>query len=122
MSDMETHFGKAKRIGFKNSKLTFGKKLGLLKDLGYEFDYDIVDNYFESEKLIYVPSSGNFYELFEHERIDSDGFCKMTENTDGSLTFGTSFYNGGVGFDEVMIDMFEEIEKPKSRKERKKSG
>jgi len=117
MSDTETHFGKLEKVGFKIKTIPFKNKVLILETLGFEIeDYEEDGSYFESSDLHYCKELDEFYKFKEHDRIYDNNFVTMSENKDGSLTFGCSFYNGGAGFSEVLDDMLVKQAKIESKK------
>jgi hypothetical protein len=116
MSDVETHFGKMKKIDFKMKSMPFKNKVIILESLGYVIDaYNEDGSYFDCENLIYVKSSGNFYKILEDISVDNEEFNELYPQKDGTLQFATSFYNGGTGLSEMLEESLETYEKKMSK-------
>lgn len=101
MSCTEFHHGKAKKIEFSGD-LTLQEKVDELKNRGFQFDYEYVeDNDIYCKNLAYMYESGDFYELLEHSKSnDEQDLAIATKNDDGTINFTLQFYNGGCGFEE----------------------
>lgn len=111
MSETETHKGKATPVDLNG--LTVEEWIQKLinsedQETGQGVDY-WVDELFEwsydnfsKDKYFYNPTSGILYEL-EDEKLDADDFVKIDKNPDGSFEYFTSFYNGGVDLNEVLL-------------------
>jgi hypothetical protein len=63
-------------------------------------DEDDIDYYLFGKRIQIINSI--YYWKHIEELADSDDFCNVTKNTDGSYDVLTSFYNGGTCLSEVL--------------------
>lgn len=116
MSDTELHIGKLVKVKKVNENETLEQvmvrlllgsanlsqnKAELFEQLKY------LDNNYEK----YFIFKNELYEAEDTEPVESgDAFCELSKNEDGSISYVTSFYNGGTCFTEMIEDELETFE------------
>lgn len=109
MSEQKTIKGKIKAICFK-ADWSFTDKCESLKKSGYKLEYvDVDDEYFECDKLIIVGE--RIYEVIEEEDIDGGDIFESSENTDGTISYLVSYYNGGCSHSEAVEEALKKGER-----------
>lgn len=58
----------------------------------------------------YIVTDKEIYRVIDH-LLNSDFICDIQENTDGTYTYITQFYNGGTCLTEVLENELKNIEK-----------
>jgi len=81
-----------------------------------EYEYfeirDKTKKYKEPFYIKYIWNKGNLYEMVEHSgELESDDLYLTTENSDGTISFTYSFYNGGTCLSELLEDGLDKINK-----------
>lgn len=125
MSQQETRRGKLRLVPNIEGEETYEKKAkeivaslpvpekevdyiaGLFAEEGWEQALDEADYYARSGKGTpdYEILNGKIYEVLENVDLTEDGgFCEITKNPDGTLSFIASWYNGGASLSEVLED------------------
>lgn len=107
MSQQETRKGRIKLVENIEGETDYEKKAcQIMEELGLSDDkYDWgseVDTLLELtnyEKFMEI--NGKLYEILEDEELEY-GFCEVAENSDGSISYIASWYNGGASFSEVL--------------------
>lgn len=112
MSETEIHIGKLRKLKLEISNEEFFKQKCLETDIELDqptwteqffWNHKDQNNYFIIDDVI--------YEAFEHKKYeDRDDISDFIQNEDGTISFVTSFYNGGTCLSEVIE---EEIKKMK---------
>jgi hypothetical protein len=103
MSYTEIHTGRIKKIPF-DSTYSNEEKIEAMKNMGYEFSYIEDDfSYAESENNDFMKIGDDYYSVIEHQQLE-EGYCIVNKNDDGSLSYSTSFYNGGTCLEEMLED------------------
>lgn len=115
MSEQVTQRGKIRLIPNIEGEETYEKKaIELMRGLGK--DQAWIDEYVEDyewrgalseaqdwrEPTRFMVLHGRIYEVLEEERIDDGFFSLVTTNDDGSLSYITSYHNGGCGLEEAI--------------------
>ena len=112
MSDTELHIGKLIKVSEENETLN-QTLLRILneKKVDYSDSDDTLFNIlkdFEDNYNKYFIFKNELYFAEDTEPVDSgDAFCELTKNEDGSISYVTSFYNGGTCFTEMIEDELE---------------
>jgi len=103
MSGIEAYTGKLVPVDYK----------GLTMDewIKNKLEVNVRPNYFSSwlefledefyKQYHYDRTSGILYEV-EKTEFSPESFVQVLSNDDGSYSFSTSFYNGGVSFSEML--------------------
>jgi hypothetical protein len=72
--------------------------------MGYEFSYIEDDfSYAESKNNDFIKIGEDYYSVIENQEVE-EGYCIVNKNDDGSLSYITSFYNGGTCLEEMLED------------------
>lgn len=116
MSDTEFHSGKLLKIE-KPESVTFEE---FCKQLSAKNGVTELDSYNDSwydqlmcdfltqSKYFIDKKNEMFYELVDHYKSeDSDSFMKLFNNSDGTISFVGSFYNGGTCLEEMLEEALE---------------
>ena len=106
MSDYESHAGKLKKVNQYGEDLNVCFRRILNKN-NIEIDSeDSLEEQVMSEfHQKYIVSGNDLYEIIEHEELDhSDSFAKLSKNEDGTISFFSTFYNGGTCLGEMLED------------------
>lgn len=110
MSCTETHFGKFKVLAKGKENINkYIRDNKIYDDLLSPSDYDKYSITYPYDKSL-EPC---LIEFIEHEEYNDDdpGFAKFELNTDGTISFGVQFYNGGCCLSEVLGDFEKELNK-----------
>lgn len=126
MSYSEIHYGKLKKIQelpLEQLENWVAEKENLkIEDFEEKLEdeaeyFEILDktkNYKEAFYIKYIWNKGSIYEMIEHSgELESDDLYLTTENSDGTISFTYSFYNGGTCFSELLEEGLERINKNK---------
>lgn len=105
MSDYNTREGKLKRVNLENETILDAMKRILTENNEFKstesVESDFMDLYWEK----YIKSKTNLYEIIEHKKLEhEDMFCKLTKNPDGTISYYTTYYNGGTCESEMVED------------------
>lgn len=124
MSYSEIHYGKLKpidKISLQELQDWVETKPNLeIEDfeekMEDEMDYfeirDKTKKYKEPFYIKYIWNKGTLYEMVEHSgELESDDLDLTTENSDNTISFTYSFYNGGTCFSELLEDGLNKINK-----------
>lgn len=57
-----------------------------------------------------IANNDEIYEVLQYEDIQDLSFFKATKNSDGTISFLTSFYNGGCSFSEAIQECLDNME------------
>ena len=106
MSDVDTYRGRLIPVDLEGQTLNqwIQKRLDRIELKDYEFSWldalheELYDSYH------YDRNSGILYEV-QRERFDPEGFVHARHNSDGTIDFLVSYYNGGASFGEVMDEV-----------------
>lgn len=95
MSDYETREGKIKMISQEGESLEDACKRVWIENgepiENYEYG-DFRDKFYDK----YFAVENELWEILENKKLGhQDSFCKLTENSDGTISFYTTYYNGG---------------------------
>ena len=110
---METHTGKIIEINQQEFEDILFPKIpnddveDCLKYIEEDNDYyDAICGAKMENELIVIKINGTqrFFKFLEHKKHDEGYMCESTKNTDGSIDFLCSWYNGGAAFSEVLED------------------
>ena len=105
MSQTQTHIGKIKEIA--NQEVTFESKLVAI---GYSFnDWELEDQYIDSDKYIYLRKTNQLFEFVEHSEPEYETIAYGMTNPDGTISFIAQFYDGGTCLNEVLEDIIVKI-------------
>jgi len=108
MSEMEIVIGKIKKVDTP-AGYTTKEKVDWLISQGYSFDMDEYEmDFYTSEQLINIGEY--WYEWIEKNELDPYGDCRVTRNSDGSISFFAHWYNGGGSLEEVLESDIEKLE------------
>lgn len=111
MSYIEYHSGKLEIIPMKLDDSLEGqcKRIALKEVPNLDIKY-ILDNYDSFESFFrdnfyeeYLILNERIYKIIEHSKSDEDMF-DVWENSDGTISFSGSFYNGGTFLNEMIED------------------
>jgi hypothetical protein len=113
MSDYESHKGKIRKVNQKG-ELMLGHMVQIMKNNGDIIDEsnEILDTFMDKYYKKYFVVKGDLYEFVEHEEIENfDTFCTLTPNEDGTISFHSTFYNGGTCLSEMLEDELKKLNK-----------
>jgi len=111
MSQQETRIGKIKLIDkLENENLEDQcKRILGIKQL---------DNYYDSYKEAindcdgrYIVHNNNVYEVIEDRECCGDDIFEAKENSDGTISYVLSYYNGGCGFTEAIEESLDRLKR-----------
>lgn len=73
-------------------------------------DFNFLSAFYDlSWNTRYVVTNREVYRVIDHH-LDSDFICNIQENTDGTYSYITQFYNGGTCLTEVLEEKLKSIE------------
>lgn len=98
MSDYEAYTGKLIPTG--KTFEVFVEEVGLEKDPWCD---SLEEAFREKYEDVYLLVEDYIYK-FDMEEIDPNELISITPNTDGSISFTVSYYNGGTCLDEVLTE------------------
>lgn len=119
MSCNEFHKGKLHKLtrGMSETK-------NKVKELAKQYDVPVdedEDNYwlsdvcwdiYEKSGIKYVVINKDLYIIKDYFTVrEDDGIYEYNKNADGDIEFMVEFYNGGIGFEEVVEDIVNSYEK-----------
>jgi len=103
MSDYETHRGKMIKVDNPDNHDLKTQCAAILKKLGDEVDDDPVDYLLNHYWGKYIHVDDDLYRILEDEELDfGDSFAHLTYNEDGTISFTSTFYNGGTCLSEML--------------------
>lgn len=108
MSNTEFHYGRMKEITLSDNQTIedFFKEKSDKEELRDYYDTwteQYLDDTYGAETGQYILVNDKIYEIIEHyDSDDNDSYMKIIKNSDESLTFIGSFYNGGTCFSEML--------------------
>ncbi len=111
MSDYEHHEGKIRKVHpFVGESFAQMIERIAVSDGCTDGNYD---EYFRDElDGQYLKTKTELWEIFDHvDKGDTDMFCRLSLNSDGSFSFVTRFYNGGTYLAEMLEDEIAELNK-----------
>ncbi|MES2382451.1 MAG: hypothetical protein V4538_15495 [Bacteroidota bacterium] len=111
MSDNELHIGILKKVEKLDDDTIEMVIIRILNNEKIDYHdleeslFDILkDNFYDK----YFVFKGELYYAEDTEPHDSgDAFCELNKNEDGSISYVTSFYNGGTCFSEMIEETLE---------------
>lgn len=113
MSQTETHVGKLKLVPkLENEDLELQCKRLLNNEPLYEY-CDTYEEMLEGSRLYgckYIISKTDIYEIIEDYSCEGDDIFNANKNSDGTISYVTSFYNGGCSFSEALGYCLEDME------------
>lgn len=133
MSQQETRCGRIRLVPNIPGEETYEKKARELADAMPVPEKDVKDiadyfaegdwqqglleaDYYRTDKKkfhdpTYEILNDQIYEVLENVDLSDDGgFCKLTRNEDGTISFIASWYNGGASLSEVLEDELESLD------------
>lgn len=107
MSEQETHFGKVKEVDLYGADVEQWCKCYCIEHGTNKLDYDswteqYKDNFEFDEKFKVIGSK--VYEVISDVEEDDAYIYRASRNSDGTINYILSFYNGGCGFEEALED------------------
>ncbi len=118
MSDYESHSGKIRKV-FPQVNENFEQlcKRLWVENGQKEDDYDkeqLFDEFYEK----YLKINNEIWEVVEHEDLDDeDMFCRLSRNSDGTVSFHTRYYNGGTCMSEMIEEALVDFDEENSDEE-----
>lgn len=113
MSQTETHIGKLKLVPkLENEDLELQCKR-LLSNEPLDEYCDTYEEMLKESDLYgykYIISKTNIYEVIKDYSCEGDDVFNANKNSDGTISYVTSFYNGGCGFSEALEYCLEDME------------
>jgi hypothetical protein len=116
MSEYETHIGKCKRvfIGDEDSIEQFCRDK-LLNEFDTEYDAEFYSSY--REQLMedfsneYVIIGNSIYKILEDKSFENEEIIHASKSINNEIKYVLYWYNGGAGFNEVLEEAIENMEK-----------
>lgn len=108
MSQTETHIGKLKLVPKLENENLEEQCKRILNNKPLDKYYDSYCEMFKASGLYgyksgYVISNkSEIYEVIEDFVFEGDDIFNANKNSDGTITYVTSFYNGGCGFSDAL--------------------
>lgn len=108
MSQMEFHYGRMKEVILPDNKniedfCKENSKSTELKSYNKNWIEQFIDENSDYRPGNFLIHNDKIFEIIEHyEDNDNEYYMKLIDNTDGSITFIGSFYNGGTDFTEMI--------------------
>lgn len=114
MSDYQTHEGKIKQVQHLEGETLEDVCKRIWVQNGKPSEEYCYDDFRHAFYDKYFSVNDRLWEILENKRIEhEDSFCKLTENEDGTISFYTTFYNGGACETEMIEWALEKLEKKK---------
>lgn len=115
MSNMETHFGKLRKIELPENWNTEDwckekcQMKGITEISSYNDSWE--EQFRDHFREEYFIADGEIWEVFDHIESE-DGYADiMIPNEDGTITFFMEFYNGGTCLSEMIEEGLERLKK-----------
>lgn len=106
MSEVETHFGKLRRVHLNENHTTEDWARERCHTMGITFLSMWNKTWFEQLRdhagNKYHAIDGEIWEVFDHKLVDERDIDLIVPNPDGTLTFMMQFYNGGTCLSECL--------------------
>lgn len=117
MSEQKTYTGTIKSTGLALSEFLEENKdklsahgLTYIENGAYTYAFDFLHESFVEGKYFIDHTQDNplVWEFVTLEEYDDPSFCQVERNPDNTVSFTTSFYNGGTGLDEMLSEALAE--------------
>ena len=115
MSEHKTITGKLKEITIENFTLIETLRLFLnISNISYdEEDDELVIQLFVDNFNNYIINDNRLYQVLEKNWIEGDVASAIKDESEGTIEFVLSYYNGGSSFEEAISTAIDEMEASK---------